>query len=130
MRLDQQNQDVDLRMLFLLHAMRDAEGFMQEARRIKGKQPISESIWQRICDMGKDLISEEALFARYDEKSDSNEPVSHDRRKHERRVKVRRSLADRREQDRRTTVTARLGPQRRLQQRRQHIRRQSDAIGV
>lgn len=122
------DQDLDLRMLTLLHAMRDTEGFVQEAERLKKSKAIDSSTWQRICDMGRELIPADALFAAHNDGADSEDGDIFDRRKRERRVRPRRVNADRREQDRRTAVMPWLGLQRRRQQRRQHMRRQDDFI--
>ena len=123
MHIDDQTQDVDLRMLKLLHAMRDVEGFVLEARRLKETQRVDDAAWQHICELGREL---DILVHTPDYQAERDTNLGHnfDRRKKNRRCQVRRAGNDRRRQDRRTTVVLWLGPERRLHQRRQHARRQ------
>ena len=123
MTVEDQVQNADLRMLTLLHAMRDIEGFVQEARRIKESQTIDDTTWQHICGLGKELnILLEADGGGID--SDVDAAHTYDRRKTNRRVNNRRTTTDRRTCDRRTTVVLWLGPERRERERRQYARRQ------
>ena len=123
MSFDDPILSVDLRMLLLLHAMRDVEGFEQEARRLKEAQPIDDSTWRHICDLGRELNV--VIGSQRDSlRSEDNVTGSFDRRQHNRRRQVRRALTDRRTQDRRTATVIWLGQERREQDRRQYARRQ------
>ena len=123
MSFDDPILNVDLRMLMLLHAMRDVEGFVQEARRLKETQSMNASTWRHICDLGRELN----VLIETDRGSSGNKDnvvAEFDRRTRNRRSQVRRSMTDRRRQDRRTATVIWLGQERREQDRRQHARRQ------
>lgn len=125
MAVEDQVQALDLRMLTLLHAMRDIEGFVQEARRIKESQIVDDPTWRHICDLGKEL---NILFEVEGRSFDHGVDAAHsrERRKTNRRVQNRRTTTDRRKHDRRTTVVLWLGPERRERERRQYARRRME----
>ncbi len=123
MRFDDQNESVDLRLLSLLHALRDTEEFKDEAKRLYESHRIDDSTWQKLCSMGRDLGLGDVLNGTHNDGFIDEDGADHtfDRRKQERRVQCRRINSDRREQDRRTNVIPWVGLQ-----RRKHARRQTD----
>lgn len=117
-------EGVDLRMLSLLHAMGDREGFVEEARRLRAS--LDESLWRRICDMGKEL----GVVLVDQENVPGQEDGDYDRDRSSRRIQIRRSGIDRRQPRRRAAEVIWLGTERRGVQRRQQVRRHSDMTGV
>lgn len=117
-------EGVDLRMLSLLHAMNDREGFVEEARRLRAS--LDESLWRRICDMGKEL----GVVLVDQENVPGQEDGDYDRDRSSRRIQIRRSGIDRRQPRRRAAEVIWLGTERRGVQRRQQVRRHSDMTGV
>lgn len=120
------DQDADLRMLSLLHAMGDRQGFIEEVRKLKESQSLDESTWQQVCDMGREL---KVSLVGHD-CSSGHEHDNLDRDGPNRRVQIRRSGVDRRNQGRRTAEIIWLGQERREVHRRRQVRREGDLIGV
>jgi len=137
------DQNADLRMLSLLHALRDKKEFVREVRQLLKSSTPGETCWRKICDMGRDLAPEDRLFRsagswqdqqtgvggvepERDEEIGQGQRMSHDRRLGDRRAKQRRSPEDRRSGERRTVELPWLGKQRRTGVRRQHARRHTD----
>jgi uncharacterized protein YihD (DUF1040 family) len=56
------DENVDLRLLSLLHALHDEEEFMQELRRLTDSCLINDGTWQQIRQMGRDSAPENVLF--------------------------------------------------------------------
>ena len=56
------DQSTDLRLLSLLHALRDGEEFVREVRRLLKSPSMDELHWRNICDMGRELAPQNQLF--------------------------------------------------------------------
>lgn len=107
MKLNDDN--MDLRMLSLLHVLRDKEGFLQEIRRLGESGLLDDESWPTIHEMSTELELEAgSLIPR----------VSTGRRQQERRWRSRRMGEDRRQQERRTITLPWLGTERRKCERR------------
>ena len=128
--------NVDLRMLELMHALQDEEGFLREVHRLKEAVPIDDESWDQICQMGRDLALDDRLF--HPPAGVSRTPTlestvpRHDRRiescrrQQDRRILCRRIKTDRRQQDRRASAPLRLEIEQRKWERRQFSRRHTD----
>ena len=117
------NRYTDLRLLSLFYALRDKEGFMQEAQKLK--DAIDDESWDRICRMGRDLGLQDRLFS----PSQHARRYEFDRRQQEeRRVLCRRIKVDRRQHVRRVSALHWLGIDRRKWERRLYARRLADSI--
>lgn len=131
------DQSTDLRLLSLLHALRDGEEFVREVRRLLKSPSMDELHWRNICDMGRELAPQNQLFdpgrsyrdhqiEAAEAESGDGRRIVYDRRQGERRVVLRRTNTNRRGGDRRTVELSWLGVQRRSGARRQYVRRQTD----
>jgi hypothetical protein len=131
------DQSTDIRLLSLLHALRDGEEFVCETRRLLKSPSLDDLLWRQICNMGRELAPHNQLFdpgKRYlDHQADAADAeIEHgrrivfDRRIEERRLAVRRANADRRDGERRMMELSWLGEQRRMSERRQYARRWTD----
>lgn len=127
----------DLRILSLLHSLRDREEFIREAVRLLIANGISAVVWQQVCSLGNDLAPGHPLFDQ--EKSldqlrqeyrahahGGGRRIIFDRRQKERRTAQRRRVPERRTDDRRAVALPRLGGERRAGERRKTWRREED----
>ncbi len=120
-------KNIDLRVLSLLHALRDNEGFMQEVQKLKDAESIDDESWDQICRMGRDLALEDRLF---NPSQQAHRDQFGRRQKEERRVLCRRIKAARRQHVRRAFTTPWLSIERRKWERRQYARRRTDLVSV
>jgi hypothetical protein len=120
-------KNIDLRVLSLLHALRDKEGFMQEVQKLKDAKSIDDESWDQICRMGRGLALEGRLF----NPSQQARLYKFGRRQQEeRRVLCRRIKAARRQHVRRESTLHWLSIERRKWERRQYLRRRTDLVSV
>lgn len=127
-----ENEQCDLRMLSLLHALGDKDEIIREATRLLTEPDLNEVSWCQVQDMGRDVAPDHPLFRfgrtigqlRKDYTElihDQSRRSSSDQRQANRRVAQRRAVPNRRSLDRRVTTLAWIGVERRI-----HIRRYGD----
>lgn len=124
-----ENEQCDLRMLSLLHALGDKDEIIREATRLLTEPDLNEVSWCQVQDMGRDVAPDHPLFRfgrtigqlRKDHTElthDQSRRSSSDQRQADRRVAQRRAVPSRRSLDRRVTTLAWIGAERRTHNRR------------
>ena len=129
--------DSDLRVLMLLHSLRDREEFIREAMRLLTADRIDAAAWSRVRSLGADLAPGHPLFEPESSPDQLSEEygactrgggtrIVMDRRRVDRRDAQRRRVTDRRTDERRAIALPWLGSDRRACERRRVRRRRVD----